>query len=54
MLQESKRLLRYSSHTINDIGYQLGFTDPSYFSRFFRKQAGITPKGFREQERDLA
>ena len=54
MLQESKRLLRYSSHTINDIGYQLGFTDPSYFSRFFRKQAGITPKGFREQERGLA
>ena len=49
MLQESKRLLLYSSHTINDIGFQLGFTDPSYFSRFFRKQTGLTPRDFREQ-----
>jgi AraC family transcriptional regulator, 4-hydroxyphenylacetate 3-monooxygenase operon regulatory protein len=50
MLQESKRLLLYSSHTINDIGFQLGFTDPSYFSRFFRKQTGLTPRDFRELE----
>jgi len=49
VLQESKRLLRYSNLSINDIGFELGFTDPSYFSRFFRKQTGQTPKDFRLQ-----
>lgn len=49
VLQESKRMLRYSNLSINDIGFELGFTDPSYFSRFFRKQTGLTPKDFRLQ-----
>ncbi|WP_028292664.1 4-hydroxyphenylacetate catabolism regulatory protein HpaA [Oceanobacter kriegii] len=48
MLQESKRLLQHSKLSINDVGFELGFTDPSYFSRFFRKQTGLTPKGFRD------
>ncbi|WP_221801498.1 4-hydroxyphenylacetate catabolism regulatory protein HpaA [Oceanobacter mangrovi] len=47
MLQESKRLLLHSTLSINDIGFELGFSDPSYFSRFFRKQTGLTPRDFR-------
>ena len=47
LLQESRRLLMHSPLSINDIGFELGFSDPSYFSRFFRKQTGQTPKDFR-------
>jgi len=50
LLQESKRLLLHSPLTINEIGFELGFTDPSYFSRFFRKQTGQTPRDFRQTQ----
>ena len=31
-----------------DIAYDLAFSDPSHFARFFRKQTGTTPHEFRE------
>ncbi len=49
LLLEAKRLLRYSDLPVAEIAYQLNFEDPSYFSRFFRKQTGFSPSDFREQ-----
>lgn len=46
---EAKRLTGYSNQTIKEIAFQLGFDDPSYFSRFFRKKNGFTPEEFRSQ-----
>ena len=48
ILVEGKRLLRHSELSVSEIAYQLGFEDPSYFGRFFRKQTGQTPAAFRE------
>lgn len=48
MLLEAKRLLFNSSRSIKEIAYELGFEDPSYFNRFFRKNTNHTPKEFRE------
>lgn len=48
-LLEAKRLLVYSSSTIQDISERLGFEDPNYFARFFRKQTGQSPGQFRSQ-----
>lgn len=45
---EAKRLLINPDLTIAEIGYQLGFTDNSNFSKFFRKQAGMPPEEFRK------
>ncbi|WP_421830661.1 helix-turn-helix domain-containing protein [Larkinella sp.] len=39
--------LRHSTASIKEIGFQLGFQDPSYFVRFFKKNAGETPAHFR-------
>jgi AraC family transcriptional regulator, transcriptional activator of pobA len=38
--------------SVSEIGYPLGFDDPSYFSRFFRRYQGCAPAEFREQIRE--
>lgn len=44
---EARRLLLYSSLSISQIAYAVGFEDPTYFSRFFARQAGIPPRRYR-------
>jgi AraC-like DNA-binding protein len=44
---EAKRLLLHSELTIAEIGYELGFEDPSYFSRFIRWELKTTPAELR-------
>lgn len=45
---EAKRLISRSSLNINEIGFQLGFEDPSYFVKRFKKQTGRSPGDFRK------
>ena len=45
---EAKRLLINNDLTILEIANQLNFADNSYFTKFFKKQAGITPEEFRK------
>ena len=47
ILTEAKRELVFTVRAIHDIAYDLGFTDPSQFARYFRKQTGVTPQDFR-------
>ncbi|MBJ6119712.1 helix-turn-helix domain-containing protein [Pontibacter sp. BT310] len=47
LLLESKRLLYFSSLSVKEVAYQLGFEDDSYFVRFFRRMTGTTPLQFR-------
>lgn len=51
-LLDAKRLLLHSDMSVSEIGYQTGFQDPSYFSRFFRRETGATPADFRETIRE--
>jgi AraC family transcriptional activator of pobA len=44
---EAKRLLINLDYTISQIAYQLNFNDNSYFTRFFKKETGVTPEVFR-------
>lgn len=48
LLLEAKRFLSFSQLSIADIGYELGFEDANYFSRFFRKHMKMTPARFRK------
>lgn len=45
-LTEAKRLLLYSDSNVNEIAFQLGFEDSSYFSRIFKKKTLLTPSDF--------
>ena len=46
---EAKRLLFHSASTVAEIAYELGFTEPSHFGRFFKRQAGCSPGEARER-----
>jgi AraC family transcriptional regulator, transcriptional activator of pobA len=52
LLLEAKRLLLHSELTIAEIGYELGFEDPSYFSRFVRREIETSPVEFRNRIRE--
>lgn len=51
MIEEAKRELVFTLASVQEIGYRLGFSDPAYFSRFFLKQTGVTPRTWRLSER---
>ena len=48
-LLEAKRLLTYTSMTIYEMSEALGFSDPTNFTRLFRRRVGISPKAFRDR-----
>lgn len=43
VMLEARRLLLHSGLDANGIAMRLGFEDPAYFSRFVRREAGLTP-----------
>ncbi|MDX9875611.1 MAG: helix-turn-helix domain-containing protein, partial [Spongiibacteraceae bacterium] len=43
LLLEAQRLLIYTSASAVQIAAELGFQDPAYFSRFFKRHTGLTP-----------
>lgn len=45
-LNRGKELLLRRNATVKDVAYQVGYNDPLYFSRLFRKQVGMTPTEF--------
>lgn len=51
LIMEAKRLLYYSELTVKEIAHDLGYADASYFSRIFRKVAGMPAITFRQQYR---
>ena len=51
VIEETKKLLYSSRMSGKEIAYELGFDDPAYFSRFFKKYTGTTLKEFRDNSR---
>jgi AraC family transcriptional activator of pobA len=49
VILEAKRLLYYTQLNVKEIAHQLGYDDHTYFSRLFKKTAGVTPLGFRSK-----
>ena len=48
---EARRRLVYAADPVSSIAAELGFKDPAYFSRFFRRHNGVGPADFRRRRR---
>lgn len=48
IILEAKRLLRYSVLSVKEIAFRLGFEDPSYFAKFFKRLVKQFPADYRE------
>ena len=46
---EARRRLVYAANSVSGIAAELGFKDPAYFSRFFRRHSGLSPNEFRRR-----
>lgn len=49
VLLEAQRSLVFTVSTVSEIAATLGFADPAYFTRFFTREAGVSPTGYRRR-----
>jgi YesN/AraC family two-component response regulator len=47
-LDHARELLRHTQMNIGEVAFESGFNDPSYFTRIFNKDTGMTPTEYRE------
>lgn len=49
IILEAKRMLKYTDMMVKEISYYLGFDDPSYFVKLFKRVTGHLPSEFRDR-----
>ena len=49
-IDKSKVKLDLTSDSVQDIAFQVGFNDPYYFSKVFKKNVGMTPSEYRKKD----
>ena len=53
LVLEAKRLLFYTPQSLKELAFDLGFSDASYFNRFFKRETGQTPAEYRASIRKM-
>ena len=53
LILEAKRLLFHTNTPLKEIAYELGFSDASYFNRFFKRETDLTPAAYRSKIREM-
>ena len=48
-IEEAKQLLETDDSSIEDIGHEVGYEDPTSFCRLFKRKAGLTPAAYRRR-----
>ncbi len=51
-MNQAKQLLQNTNKSMKEIGCEVGYMDPNYFSRIFKKTTGFTPTEFKEGKGD--
>lgn len=53
LVLEARRLLVHTDTSLKEIAFDLGFSDASYFTRFFKRETGATPADYRTNVRKM-
>lgn len=53
LVLEARRRLFYTQHSLKEIAFELGFSEASYFNRFFKRETGTTPADYRATIRKM-
>ncbi|MVM34113.1 helix-turn-helix domain-containing protein [Spirosoma sp. HMF4905] len=53
LVLEARRMLFHTQHSLKEIAFELGFSDASYFSRFFKRETDLTPAEYRATTREM-
>ena len=53
LILEARRRLFHTQHSLKEIAFELGFSDASYFSRFFKRETNMTPAEYRASTREM-
>ncbi len=48
-VERARRLLEEGAAVVDDIGYEVGYEDPTFFRRLFRRATGLTPAAYRRK-----
>jgi AraC-like DNA-binding protein len=51
VILEIKRLLVYSSLSVKEIAYQVGFEDPTNFTKYFKSRVHMLPSEYQKKQR---
>ena len=52
-MRRAQQLLEHSSLPIRDVMRQVGWKDPSHFSKDFKRRFGVSPRGYRDRIRSI-
>lgn len=50
VMMEARYLLKYSEMSIQEIAYRLNFPNQSFFGKYFKQHAGVSPSAYRQQQ----
>lgn len=48
-IEEARRIIETEASAIDDVGYRVGYEDPSFFRRLFRRTTGLSPAAYRRK-----
>ncbi len=53
-IDEARRILESSSIAVDDVGFSVGYGDPTFFRRLFKRKTGLTPAAYRRKFATIA
>ncbi len=53
-IDEARRILESSSIAVDEVGFSVGYEDPTFFRRLFKRKTGLTPAAYRRKFATIA
>ena len=53
-VEAARHLLEAGAAGVDDVGFEVGYEDPTFFRRLFRRTTGMTPAAYRRKYAGMA